>query len=126
MTKLQKLLFILHGYYLATTGKKLINEQPRAWPFGPVFPDVHKYVDYTMVYDLNAPMFAAIHSDMALREAIDKIIDTYARYSARQLSRWSHMRGSPWERTTQQPGFKWSLPIDDIYIKEYFLNRKVI
>ena len=38
MTKLQKLLYITYGVYMAVKGERLINEHPQAWPYGPVFP----------------------------------------------------------------------------------------
>lgn len=34
--QLQKLTYIAHGYYLALTGKPLLNECVSAWKYGPV------------------------------------------------------------------------------------------
>ena len=38
MTKVQKLLYIAYGIFLAVKGYRLTNEHPQAWPYGPVFP----------------------------------------------------------------------------------------
>jgi uncharacterized phage-associated protein len=126
MTKLQKLMFILYGYYLAQKGHHIIDEHPQAWPFGPVFPRVHKGVDYTTVTPLTDACFNDIREDADLLKNLDSVIEAYVKYSATQLSNWSHMEGSPWDRTTQLPGFKWSREIPDDYIKDYFSRKKVI
>ncbi|MBM6980038.1 MAG: SocA family protein [Actinomyces succiniciruminis] len=36
--KLQKLLYLIQGSYLAQTGKPLFPEVPQAWKYGPVYP----------------------------------------------------------------------------------------
>jgi uncharacterized phage-associated protein len=36
--KLQKLLYLAHGYYVAITGQPLIDEDFEAWKYGPVAP----------------------------------------------------------------------------------------
>jgi uncharacterized phage-associated protein len=42
VTQVQKILFILYGYYLAKYNHRILTEQPKAWPLGPVFPRVRK------------------------------------------------------------------------------------
>ena len=125
MTKLQKLLFIIYGYYL-TKQRRIVNEHPQAWPFGPVFPRVHKNVDYTKVTLLDDPDFNEINNDPELKNQLEEIIVRYAPYSATQLSNWSHMEGSPWDKTTNLTGFKWGKEIPDVFICEYFLEKRVI
>lgn len=44
MTKIHKLLYISYGVFLARENARLTDEHPQAWPFGPVFPRVHKHV----------------------------------------------------------------------------------
>jgi len=120
VTKVQKLLFIAYGYFLAKSGIKIVDENPRAWPFGPVFPKTQKMVDYENIYDLNDPVFYELKQDQFITETLNTIIDNYSKFTASQLSDWSHTAGSPWERTTKEPGFNWNDEIKDIYIKEYF------
>jgi hypothetical protein len=39
--KLQKLIYLAHGYYFAVTGCPLVGEQFEAWQFGPVSPTIY-------------------------------------------------------------------------------------
>lgn len=124
VTKVQKLLFIAYGYFL-NKGRKIIDEQPKAWPYGPVFPKTRK-IDYGIVYMKSDLNFNEINSDEDLKESLKKIVEKYSIHTAKQLSDWSHMQGSPWEKTTKQPNFDWNAPIPDEFIKDYFSKLEVI
>ena len=43
-TKIQKLLYILYGFYWSRRQLRLLDEQPKLWPYGPVFPKVYKHI----------------------------------------------------------------------------------
>lgn len=125
VTKVQKLLFILYGYFLARHNQVLLNEKPKAWPFGPVFPKTRKGVDFGKVIDIADNSLSEIAADPMVTEALNKIIDTYASFSATQLSDWSHMPGGPWDKATKETSFTWNQPIPDEYIKEYFSEIEI-
>jgi uncharacterized phage-associated protein len=122
MTKIQKLAYIVYGTYLAAYDKRLVDENPRAWPFGPVFPTTRKNLSNV---DLNSICFSdsdleEIKSDNQVKNVIDAAFKTFGRWSANMLSAWSHKDGSPWERTRSSEGFRWNDTIEDEYIKSYF------
>ena len=125
VTKVQKLLFIAYGYFLARHNHVLLNEKPKAWPFGPVFPKTRKEVDFSKVIDVSDGDLSQISADLTVTEALNKIIDTYADFSATQLSDWSHMPGSPWDKTTKEASFTWNQPIPNKYIKKYFSEIEI-
>lgn len=125
MTKLQKLVFIIYGHLLAENDHHIVNEHPQAWPFGPVFPRIHKKVDYTKVTPIDDASFNEIQGDEGLPQLLEAIIDKYTAYTATQLSSWSHMDGSPWDRTTKLSDFKWSREIPDEFIVEYFSKKSI-
>lgn len=120
VTKVQKLLYIAYGYFLAKKRRVLLDEKPRAWPYGPVFPKTREEVDYENVIPLDSDEFQDIKQDEAIKHFFDYLIDEYAKYTASQLSDWSHSEGSPWDRTTRQTNFKWNRAIPDEYISAYF------
>jgi uncharacterized phage-associated protein len=123
MTKLQKLLYITYGIYLIVKGERLINEQPKAWPFGPVFPTTRQkllhldFIDYDILKDGECTQ---IQEDKEHQYLVDLVFSSFGKLSAGQLSEWSHQKGSPWHQTTQLKGFKWNQNIPDEYIKDYF------
>lgn len=120
VTKVQKLLYIAYGFFLGQKGRKLLNESPKAWPYGPVFPRTRKKVDYSKVISLEAEEFHEIKEDQEVVEFLDKLIDKYSVFTASQLSEWSHTKGSPWDKATKEAGFNWNSPISDELITEYF------
>jgi uncharacterized phage-associated protein len=126
VTKLQKLLYIIYGFYLAEHGHLILNESPKIWPFGPVFPRVHQEVDSTQVFELNDPQFESINTDQKLKAVLEAVVDKYAKFSATQLSNWSHMEGSPWDKTVKASGSKWNTVIPDEYISTYFSGISTI
>ena len=124
-TQLQKILFIAYGYMLAKDNELILSEAPKAWPFGPVFPRVQNKVNAYSSYNLNSPEFNDIKENEIVTSLFNQLIDKYSKYSATQLSDWSHSEGSPWDETTKQAGFKWNMVIPDILIKNYFAKVNV-
>jgi uncharacterized phage-associated protein len=119
-TKVQKLLYILYGYYQAKHNHRILDESPKAWPYGPVFPKTRTKVDYTNVFPPDDERFKELREDEELCSKIDELIEAYSSYTASRLSEWSHEQGSPWHRTTNGENFGWNTPIPDEYIREYF------
>jgi uncharacterized phage-associated protein len=127
MTKLQKLMYILYGYYLAKdNNRQIVDESPRIWPFGPVFPKVHKKVETTKLANITDPLFQQLNSDEDLNTVMGAVIDKYAPFTATQLSNWSHMEGSPWDKTVKEFGEKWNTIIPNQFIVEYFSRINTI
>ena len=124
VTKVQKMLYILYGYFIAR-GVKILDEQPKAWPYGPVFPKTRKKVDFNIVWKTDNPDFKDLVDDKDLTDILNKVIEKYSGYTATQLTEWSHMSGGPWEETTKQEGFDWNAPIPDEYIASYFKELNV-
>lgn len=123
MTKLQKLLYIAYGTYLAiTNGKRLTNEHPQAWPYGPVFPTTRNRLlnkDLSQI-NFSDSSLSEIKDDPNLKSLISSVLKGFGNKNATTLTVWSHQSGSPWDRTVNQDGFTWGARIPDSYIKEYF------
>lgn len=122
MTKLQKLLYIVYGTYLALRNNRLTSEQPQAWPYGPVFPTVRNKLlkrDLSLI-NMNSPEVYAIRQDNEMRSLVRLVLNSFGGKTATTLTVWSHQSGSPWDRVSSQEGFKWGEVIPDEYIQEYF------
>lgn len=106
-TKIQKLLYCVYGAVLAKLNFRICDEQPHAWPYGPVFPKVFNYIhkgkDITSYSDR---VQKELCSDKL--EFINLIIKYFCKYTASQLSSWSHMDGSPWSNVIQNDKSGWN------------------
>lgn len=127
MTKLQKLLYIAYGTYLALTNERLTDENPQAWPYGPVFPTTRRQllnVAFETITFQNTNS-VKLRDESELKGLIKLVFDTFGNYNAATLSAWSHQDGSPWSCTTHTDCFKWGDRISDDSIKDYF-NRIIV
>jgi len=123
--KLIKLVYIAHGWYLALTGKPLIREPVEAWKFGPVIESLyHAFKRYgNGAIPAAAATDAAIKGDDAeeIKKVLDKVWDSYAKYSAVQLSTLTHQPETPWRKSFDPTSFYTVIP--DALIKEHYLAK---
>jgi uncharacterized phage-associated protein len=132
--QLQKLVYFAYGWYLAVTGKRLLDERVEAWKWGPVVPSLYsefkKYgsepvpeaaVDY--FFDGGKLCFREhrIGSDpegLMAKRVIEKVWRIYGQYSASQLSAMTHEPNSPWSLTPEKDVR--GTDISDQLIMDYF------
>ena len=126
MTKVQKLLYICYGVFLAVRKSRLLNEHPQAWPYGPVFPTVRNKLlsigNLEMLSTMDACLKDLIDDD-DLTSLIETVLATYGKSTAKSLVIWSHRIDSPWSRTTNMLDFKWGATIPDEYTYDYFFHN---
>jgi uncharacterized phage-associated protein len=120
-TKIQKLLYCCYGCVLAVYNKRLCDEYPRAWQYGPVFPRVFSYINkgkdiLSICPRLDAP------ADVL--DLIENAIKTFGAYSASALSAWTHTEGSPWDFIINVVNDRNGIIPDDL-IAEYFNDNVV-
>lgn len=117
--KLQKLLYFVQGFHLASFGDALFEEDMIAWTYGPVVPEVYDVYKKFHRRDINT---AGITDEVKLQpqeEALfDKVYLEYSRYSAVALMQMTHSAG-PW--LNHQVGEV--LPKDEI--RDYFLTLQL-
>lgn len=99
--QLQKLTYIAHGYYLAFTGRPLLNEFVSAWKYGPVIPGMYDaFKNYgnkpvaspAMVPQGMTPM------DPQADSVIGAVYQYYGNKDGIELSTLTHMPGTPWSQ----------------------------
>jgi uncharacterized phage-associated protein len=127
ITKVQKLSYIVYGMYLLVTGKRLTDEHPQAWPFGPVFPKMRKKLcrsDFNR-FSLKDKGLEDIQNDSVLQRIMVFVYNTFGDWTASELVAWSHKEGSPWEATIGSPcKVVWGREMEDSRILSYF--KKII
>lgn len=133
--KLQKLVYFAHGWYLAKTGKELIDEKVEAWQFGPVIPSLYRktkvYGNNTITEPIQEFTFnfsnlvpRLTEEDEIVKKYLDTIWKVYSRYSAYQLSNSTHLPNTPWARVAEK--FNHQIPknqdIENEDIRNYFVS----
>lgn len=120
VTKVQKLMFIVYGTFLRVYGKRLTDEHPQAWPYGPVFPRTRERF-LSPTFDLPLESIPEdLKSDTGLSKVIDFTLNNFGSLTSGQLTEWSHKKGTPWEKATQQRTFRWGDIICDNDIYDFF------
>lgn len=138
--KLQKLVFLTHGYYLASTDVPLINEPFEAWDYGPVCRDLYQefrdcgrdsITRLATDLDWDEETFLPVpepQDDLIATRVMDYVIQTYGDVSPFALSELSHKDGWAWDRARKSDKFKLkNIDIDNNLIKADFLpfvNKK--
>lgn len=112
--KLQKLVYITHGWYLAITGQPLITDDIEAWQYGPVIPSLYSefrncgrsvITDYATDVQVSEGDLSFTFTPPKVNENDNQTIDLankiwtiYGSYSGPQLSNLTHMTDTPWDK----------------------------
>ena len=120
-TKIQKLLYLFVGFCLINGIEEIydMDEKPKLWPYGPVFPRVHK--KFKAIKEIKRDKIESI-SDKEAINILEKTVEKWGNIPAGKLSIWSHTKGSPWDLLRIE-GANWNTEIDLDYIKIYFTQR---
>lgn len=124
-TQMQKLLFMCYGQALAMDGGRLLfrDDIPRAWPFGPVFPQSYQWYEERIPGDLTDEEKRRFATEPNILRMISRTVAEYCHISATRLSYWSHRKGSPWQQTVfSGPSPEWNREIQQDVIRNYFSN----
>lgn len=115
-TKIQKLLFLVYGSYLSVYGKRLLDEHPQCWPYGPVFPKLRERFlneDFAEV-SLADRRISNVRSDQKLCGIIDFVLNGFGSKSMDQLVDWC-VDSVPCKSTPSNGS-----PISDVIIRDFF------
>ena len=139
--KLQKLVFIAHGWHLALHEEPLISERVEAWRWGPVIsPVYHEFKYYgntpitgrgTMIRRMSQDPRDIIEDipevdtdDKDTKKFLDEVWEVYGGYTGIQLANLTHTKKSPWHQVwyKKNKGAQDKAVIDDAIIQHYYTN----
>ena len=128
--KLQKLVYLAHGWHLGFIGTPLVQERVRAWKWGPVILELYRefarfggrpidelYSELSTLDDepvTQSPRLS--EADAPSREIIEAVWDNYKSYSATELSSLTHKPNTPWDIASRQN----KLVISQDIIRDHF------
>jgi uncharacterized phage-associated protein len=124
--KLQKLVYLAHGVWLARHGLSFLSENPQVWQYGPVFGSMY----HELKNNRSAPITelqtifdeAPRVDDRFVMDIIAKVWDKFGSSSAIKLSDLTHLPGSPWHIIAKEHKFRVPMgtEIDPEIIGKYF------
>jgi len=121
--KMQKLVYIAHGWHLAVHGEPLVDETVEAWRFGPVIPSLFQaFKKYGASPITDYADGARLPNDANVRDVLNQVMGVYGNRDAIHLMRLTHAKGSPW-RSVRDEGDISSYGdevINDDVIKNHF------
>ena len=132
--KLQKLVYISHGWYLALYDEYLIDDEyAEAWQYGPVYPSLyHEFkhfgwkpvttlaTDIDEDFDISPPEIDP--DDERTIRLLRRIWKVYGGYTGKQLSSMTHSPGTPWHKAYEKDGNRRNPHIDEDDIKNHYLE----
>ena len=138
--RLQKLVYICHGWYLALRNAELVDDEyAEAWEHGPVFPSLyHEFKDFgakpitrkaqELVLKEDRFGFRTIvpeirNDDHDTHGFLDEVWVVYEDYTAGQLSALTHAPGTPWSKVRDQDPYKRNAIIPNDLIKRHYLDK---
>jgi len=121
-TKVQKLMYCCYGSVLAIHNKRLCDEYPRAWQYGPVFPRVYSYINKGKDIATLCPRLDTGDDVLSL---LEEVVRSFGVYYASALSAWTHRAGSPWDIVVNEMQAPNSIIPDDLIVA-YFKKHVVI
>jgi uncharacterized phage-associated protein len=125
--EVQKLLFFLEGWHLATVGDSLFDEEFQAWANGPVIKTVYerllRYSAHSIPRSEIKALDFAILGSLTL-DLISRVFKTYREYDPGALIGLTHLPGTPWAQVRNAHGIAKgatsTVVIPKICMKEWF------
>jgi uncharacterized phage-associated protein len=126
--KIQKLVYCLHGWYLATRGVPAVGERFQAWPYGPVLSSLyHEFKQYgsnpiggyATEIDPTSGQYRSMMvslEDKNFQEVFEAVWNRYKDLNGLQLSALTHSTGTPWSKARER-GDSY---LNDSEIQEHF------
>ncbi|MCY4660413.1 MAG: DUF4065 domain-containing protein [Acidobacteria bacterium] len=106
-----KLVYLSHGWMLGINGTPLIDEGVEAWTYGPVVPSIyHRYKVFGASTIGNRTTDRSEVLPPIAGALVSVIEELYRSLTASQLSRLTHMAGTPWDVTRRKDGIGAVIP----------------
>ena len=124
--RVQTLVYFAHAWMLALHGRPLVEQNFRAWRFGPVVPGLyHKLRRYGaepvsgLIQGYALPQLSDDDEDL-----LEQVFRKYGKLTGGELIELCQLRGSPWYRVYYSRKYGPNSVIPDFVIQDY--HRRVL
>jgi uncharacterized phage-associated protein len=98
--KMQKLIYLAHGWNLVMRGERLVENDFEAWPYGPVVPEVYNALRRYGATAITEPIVGfGLQLEAGPQGFVDAVWKHYCQFSGVQLSALTHEPGYAWDLT---------------------------
>ena len=111
--QIQKLTYIIFGFYAAKYDEYLFDDRIEAWKYGPVIPILYKEIKGGGEEVYNAPAI----EDKKVLKTINNIINTYGKKDGTWLIDRTHAEDTPWSEVYKK---NQNIEIPRKLIKSYY------
>ena len=124
--KLQKLLYILHGWHLSIQGTPAFQESIEAWAYGPVVASVYRRFKHCGDQKIEEKdiggkaLQVSRKKDPGLHTILDMVWKNYKDRTSFELVDLTHARGTPWDIVYSKDIYVRHAVIDNELIKSYY------
>lgn len=119
-TKIQKLMYICYGTFLAKKSILIINEKPQILHYGPIFESALRYIQGFKNLD-NLPKNQSENLDKDTKNMLNDIVKKIGLYSSTKLVEWSHRKNKPWSIALEVGGLEIGNFIPDSFTNSAFI-----
>jgi uncharacterized phage-associated protein len=123
--KLQKLVYYAVGWHAGYTGARLIDEEVKAWPSGPIIASLYyAFIDFGL-----DPITGRARENLVVVPVPDSpdvqsflrnVWNAYRGFTTRKMSEMSHALDTPWDKTVQNSHGVQNMTIDFELIRAHF------
>ena len=132
--KVNKLVYIAHGWHLGFNGNPLIRERVEAWQYGPIVRSVYDAFKENGSQPIEKEAETEIGSetdeikddaDPETIQILNVVWDCYRDRSGLQLSKLTHEKDSPWDKALKTAGSAgpFGVVIEEKKIETYYEER---
>lgn len=138
--KIQKLVYLAHGWHLAFRDRPLVDDEyAEAWQYGPVYASLyHEFkhrgrmpvvelateVEFDEEGELDETTPRIPKSEASTRKLLDAVWKEYGQRSGIELSEICHQPGSPWHQVMQESEGRRNTHIPDDIIEQYYKKKR--
>ena len=114
--KLQKLVYIAHGWCLALLDQPLLQDEVEAWKWGPVIRSIYR--DFAIFGSdpilWNSTSSVDSRLDGTVLKVLERVWEVYKRFTASELSSMTHQSGTPWSNSYRAENPRSKIPNESI------------
>jgi uncharacterized phage-associated protein len=100
--KIQKLVYLGHGWHLAFFDTPLATQPVEAWRYGPVIPDLYQEFREFRAAPIDRPAKASGELVRQSQALLNSVWQAYKGFTAVQLSMLTHEPGGAWDLTIKE------------------------